>query len=98
MNVEFLIVFTSNGLVFATLLYLIMTREIPDPKGSATTTIWSNAKILMTRRRDAGSSCIPSVLAPVPGAVILLDRPERRTSAHAPKSTSLECIPKSGDA
>ena len=81
MNFEFLIVFTGNGLVFATLLYLIMTCEIPDPRGSEKSRIWGKIDNLMTQRQDSRSRCLPSMVAPSPGTLILLDGQERQMSS-----------------
>jgi len=62
MNFEFLIVFTGNGLVFATLLYLIMTCEIPDPRGSEKSRIWGK-----DRQPDDPAAGLKIPLSPIDG-------------------------------
>jgi hypothetical protein len=78
MNLQFLIVFTSNGLVFATLLYLIVTCEIPDPKGSAIFGLWARIGGMMTRRRNARSGCPSLMVVPGAGIVTLPEGQERQ--------------------
>lgn len=77
MNLEFLIVFTSNGLVFATLLYLIMTCEMAGSRGSASTGFWAKIDGMISRRRETGSSSLTSLESPGPGALILVEGHER---------------------
>jgi hypothetical protein len=61
MNMGFLIVFTGNGLVFATLLYLIMTCEIPDREASSRYGLWTKSDDAIYHRREASSNCQSSI-------------------------------------
>ena len=85
MNFEFVIVFTSNGLVFATLLYLVMTCEMPDSGGSAKFRIWAKIDgILAERRRESTPDCIPSSVARSSGALMMLECHEQKISSLGP--------------
>jgi hypothetical protein len=89
MNFEFLIVFTSNGLVFATLLYLIMSCEIPDHKGSSRSRIWAKIEGMINQNREARSSCHSSMVVPGTGALILLEAQEQQISSFGPPVNKL---------
>ena len=56
MNFEFLMVFTANGLVFATLLYLVTTCESPDSKGSPRARMWEKIDGMMTQPTRAAQA------------------------------------------
>ncbi len=58
MNVECLAVFTSNGLAFAAVLYVLMTCDIPEAKGSRTSRLWTRACRMMTQCLEAVSLCV----------------------------------------
>jgi hypothetical protein len=61
MNMGFLIVFTGNGLVFATLLYLILTCEIPDHEVSLRSGVRAKIEDAINHRREASSRRQPSM-------------------------------------
>jgi hypothetical protein len=89
MNFEFLIVFTSNGLVFATLLYLIMTCEIPDSQEPSKSRIWAKIADMMTKRREATSVRLSSMVAGGTGALILVEGQEKQVSSFGPPVNEL---------
>ncbi len=89
MNPEFLIVFTSNGLVFAAILYLVMACEIPDPKRSATSRIWAKIDAVMTQRQETRARCFPTMVVSGSRESFLLEGQERQVSSFGPSVNKL---------
>jgi hypothetical protein len=84
MNFEFLIVFTSNGLVFATLLYFVMTCEMPGPKGSAKSMARAKIDGLMTMGRESISRYLAPKILDGPGTLMMVESQKPQVASLGP--------------
>ena len=80
MEIEFLIVSSSVGLVLVTLLYLVHPCDIPEPRDPAQRWTRDQVERMLVKGRSAISSCLAPKVTLDSAKLLLVETQDRRAS------------------